>query len=357
MAKEWYLLKSPYNQLSGFEEESLTDFGEEGFLEILDSDYSDEIEICNYDLSERKKIRAVVQNNVQDTKLKTLSRAVFVPIGTCAAGMYVYYDGRYWLIVGIVGNNKIYEKAIVSFCNYKLTWLNSKGDIVQRWACIESASQYNNGETGFRLYFVRSDQLLISIPDDDECLSLDSGKRFVIDRRTELYERSFDSTVTVSTSNPLAVYDLTRSDSVLYDYQNSGIFEFLATQTEQRNDDGYYVIDGSGYWLAEKPRIYTSETSNPYSKISSDSDVIYIGIEPIICTARFYDSYGEEQASIEPNWIIETDNPDQLDIEYYGKSISIATGDNSLSNKTIRLILNNDGYDLDSKLITIKPFI
>ena len=37
MAIEWYLMKTPYDQLSGFESEALNDFGAEGFLEALDS--------------------------------------------------------------------------------------------------------------------------------------------------------------------------------------------------------------------------------------------------------------------------------------------------------------------------------
>ena len=36
MAKEWYLLKSPHSQLSGFEDDALYDFAQEGFQEALD---------------------------------------------------------------------------------------------------------------------------------------------------------------------------------------------------------------------------------------------------------------------------------------------------------------------------------
>ena len=356
MAKEWYLLKSPYDQLSGYEGDALDDFAQEGFLEVLDSEYAVDVEICNFDLSERTQMRAVVQNNVQDTKLKTLSRAVFLPIGSCSAGMYIFYDDRYWLVTGIVGNNKMYEKAIVHYCNYQLTWIGSKGKIIQRWACVESASQYNNGETGFRLYFVRSDQLLISMPDDPESLLLDSGTRFIIDRRTKLYESSFDDSITTNTQCQLAVYDLTRADSVLYDYQNSGHFEFLATQTEQRPYDGYYVIDGKGYWLAEQPEKPETTDSELNAIIESDSDIILIGIEPTIFTAKFYDTDGSEITGLVPNWIIQSDFDDQLDVEYYGNSISISTDYDELSNKTFNLVLDNDGYNTISKLIKIKAF-
>ena len=107
MAKEWYLLNSPYNQLSGYENESLTDFGAEGFLEALETDIAIDIELCNYDLSENTQIRAIIQNRTSDTKLQSLTRQMFVPIGTCKAGMYVKYNNRYWLIVGLVDDNNV----------------------------------------------------------------------------------------------------------------------------------------------------------------------------------------------------------------------------------------------------------
>ena len=88
MAIEWYLMKSPHDQLSGFESEALNDFGKEGFLEALDSDIALDVELYNYDLSECTKLRAIFNNRLTDTKLKTLVRHLLVPIGSCHAGMY-----------------------------------------------------------------------------------------------------------------------------------------------------------------------------------------------------------------------------------------------------------------------------
>ena len=74
MAKEWYLLSTPNDQVSGYESEAFEDFAAEGFLESLSSSLADDIEICNYDLSECKKSRAIILNKTQDTKLKSLTR-------------------------------------------------------------------------------------------------------------------------------------------------------------------------------------------------------------------------------------------------------------------------------------------
>lgn len=355
MAKEWYLMKSPHDQLSGFEGEALNDFAEEGFAEILDSDLAVDIELCNYDLSECVSMRAIIQNNVQDTRLKTLNREVYLPIGTCKAGMYVKYKDRFWLIIGLVDDNKMYEKGVMILCNHLLTWINENNEIVQRWCNATSASQYNNGETSNQFFFVRSDQLLILTPDDDECLLLNTGARFIIDKRCRVYEKSFDENVTSDTTKPVIVYKLTRSDSVLYDYQDSGHFEFIAYQTEQGNDDGYYVVDGNGYWLCQKPII--NKTSVLSTEILYDSDEIYNGLEPGVFVAKFYDENGDEVTNVVPTWEIKSDFASQLDVEYEDNSIYISANDKKLVNKSFELFLSAEGYETVNITVVIRAFM
>lgn len=358
MAKEWYLMTSPYNQVSGFESESFADFGEEGFLEALNSDLAVTVEISNYDLSETITKRVVIMNNHQDTKLKTMSRAMLAPIGTCKAGMYVKYKNRYWLIVGLVDDNKVFEKAILLICNYKIAWTNNDGKIIERWINAESASQYNNGESNMIYYFVRSDQLMIYMPDDVESLMLDSGKRFIIDKRCDVYEKEFDETTTMSVGNPLIVYKLTRSDTVLDNFVDSGILGFIMSQTEQHDSDGYYVVDGVGYWLCDMPAIeHTPQIGS--IDISSDSDIVYIDLEPGIFTAVFYDANGKEIKDDLPkfDFYLESDFDDRLTVQTVNNSVLVSTSDYKLNNKSFRLILSADGYDDVTKTITIREFL
>ena len=355
MAKEWYLLKSPHNQLSGFESESFDNFATEGFSEILESELASDVELCNYDLSECTPLRVVVQGTVHDTRLKTLSRQILAPIGTLKAGMYIKYKNRYWLIIGLVDDNGFYEKAVATICNHLLTWVNDDGKIIQRWANITSASQYNHGETSTENYFVRSDQLMILTPNDDECVILSSGKRFIIDNRCKIYENKFGLDITKDTNNPVIVYKLTRADSVLYDYQDSGHYEFLAYQDEQKEDDGYYVVNGKGYWLCQPP-ISNNKTSISSCSIDYESNEIYDGLEAGEFTARFYDSLGNE-ISIEPQWEIHCDFIDSLNISYVNNTILISVDNPKLVNKSFELFLSGDGYESVKTKVMIKAFL
>ena len=259
------------------------------------------------------------------------------------------------MIVGLVDDNGIYEKAVLAFCNYLLTWQNKDGKVIQRWSNITSASQYNNGETSNKFYFVRSDQLMVLIPNDEECLLIKHKQRFIIDKRCDIYEKSMEKDVATDTSKPVITYELTRMDNVLFDYQDSGYLEFMAYQDEQHETDGYYVVDGQGYWLCEAPKS-ENKTDILLCTIECDEPCIYCNLEPALFYAKFYDSGGEVK-NISHCWEIDCDFKDKLNIEYIENAISIFVTDKKCINKSFKLSLSADGYTTVTLIITIKAFI
>lgn len=355
MAKEWYLMNTSFDTVSGFENESFDGFATDAFGESLNSPIGSDVEVCNYDLTKRVKARVIIQGNTPDTKLKSMQRMVLATIGTFKSGEYIYYKNRYWLVVGLVDDNGIYEKAVLVLCNYLLTWENQSGKVIQRWASISSASQYNHGETSNKFYYVRSDQLMILTPDDDECLLIRHKQRFIIDRRCEIYERNFDSSVLSDTSKDVITYELTRMDNVLYDYQDSGHSEFMAYQDEQHENDGYYVVDGKGYWLCDVP---SSSNKREFlsSSIECDEPVIYIGLEPTIFYGKFCSSSGDLVSAF-PHWSINCDFRSSLHIEQTEGAIAISVDDEKLMGKSFELSLYSDGYEKTTILVSIEAFI
>lgn len=355
MAKEWYLMERPNSYISGYEKETFDDYAEDSLLEVLNSHIGTTVELYNYDLTERRRIRAIVQNRMTDTKLKSLIRHMITPIGTVKAGTYVKYKDRFWIVVNIVDDNGLYEKSVMTICNHILTWLNQKGEVVQRWANVASASQYNNGETSTRNYFVRSDQLIVITPDDDECVLLSSGQRFVMDRRCKVYEREYNDAIVCDTSKPIVTYKITRVDSLLYNYGDSGHFEFMLTQDEQQEQDGYYRINGEGYWLCNAPN-QTHDCNNKHCEIDCDSSELYYALEPSEFSALFYNDYGElEEATA--TWNIDGEMKELLKIDTNGSSISIYADDRRLLNKRFILSLTADGYETVTKELIVKDFI
>lgn len=345
------------DMVSGFESENFDNFAQDAFNEALQSSIAVDVEICNYDLSCRTPIRAIIQGRVSDTKLNSLSRAVLTEIGTLKLGQYIFYKNRYWLIVGLIDDNGFYEKGIVALCNHLLTWVNQNEKIIQRWVNVSSASQYNNGETNNKFMFIRNDQLMIAMPQDEECLLIPHNQRFIIDMRCKIYEQQFSSDTTIETSKPLITYELTRMDNTIYNYQDSGHLEFIASQDEKHEKDGYYVIDGKGYWLCDIP----SPTSDDKNKVLScsidyEEPVVYCGLEPSGFKCKFTDSNGEI-VNISPKWEINCDFIDRLIIQYDNDTIFISTNDRKLINKSFELLLSADNYKRTSITIRISDFI
>ena len=215
--KEWYLTDNYKPTVtSGYESDAISEFAESNFTDVTETDFADRVLLCNSDLSDCKEIRCIIQGNSADTQLKSMERIGLFPIGTVKAGMYIFFDGCYWIIDGYPSNNKSYEKATMKLCQYKLKWQNSNGDIVERWGYFTSASKYDDGEVAGQTIILSSDNLTVVLPDDEEVLYL-GGKRVFIDKRPV----------------PEKVYKLTRSDDVLYDFQgHGGVLSFIADKTE-----------------------------------------------------------------------------------------------------------------------------
>lgn len=221
MAKEWYLLSSSTkpNSIGGYENEAFEDYKDDAFNEALETDIATTVILYNHDLSESQKIRCIIQGNTGDTQLKSMERIGLFAPKTVKAGMYIFFEDRYWLIDGYPGTQGIYEKATMCLCQYNLKWQNSNGNIIERWCNIQSASKYDVGETGNNVLFLTSNNYTIKITYDEETLELEEKRVFIDKRKT----------------NPKKVFKLTRNDDVLYDYgddAHGSILSFIADKDE-----------------------------------------------------------------------------------------------------------------------------
>ena len=72
--------------------------------------------------------------------------------------------------------------------------------------------------------------------------------------------------------------------------------------------------------------------------------------------AKFYDSEGKE-IWVSPQWDIECDFKEKLNIEYVDNSIRISADNEKLSNKSFELSLNAFGYETTKLKVTIKDYL
>lgn len=236
--KEWYLTDN-YKPIvtSGYESDAISEFAQNNFIDVLETTFADKVLLYNYNLSECKEVRCVIQGNSADTYLKSMERIMLFPIGTVKAGMYVFFDNNYWIITGYPGSNKSYEKVTAKICQYQIKWQNSDGTIVERWANLQSSSKYDDGLKESNTITLTSDSIMILLPNDAETLTLD-GKRIFIDKKTP----------------PNKVYMVSRADSVLYDYgEHGGMFCFITEKTELNESTDRPDLGICGYSSSTTP--------------------------------------------------------------------------------------------------------
>jgi hypothetical protein len=110
--------------------------------------------------------------------------------------------------------------------------INELGQIIERWAVIQSASKYNDGTDSNAVLSLGSDQLSIIIPIDEESIKLKKsmGKKFFIDNNKE------DPTV----------YELTGTGNVPDTYNGHGITSWIVKEcayTASEDDLKYGVCN------------------------------------------------------------------------------------------------------------------
>lgn len=227
--KEWYLIgnETKPNMIGGYENESFLDFKEDAFGDALTTDIADTVILCNYDLSQTSEIRGIIQGNTADSSVKSMERTILVPIGTLHSGDYIFFEDEYWIVDGRPSNNKIYEKATLKECQYKLRWQKSDGTIVERWANLSSVSS-SIGEERNNTFVLTSNNYAIIIPHDNDSMTIEN-KRVFID----------------TSDIPAKVYKITRNDDALYLHGTHG---------------------GTLYLVADKVELNTS-TDNPKLRI------------------------------------------------------------------------------------------
>ena len=230
MSKEWYMMQPPPSYLSGYENEDFDYYSQEGFQEALGSFLGKDILHYGTKISETPTtIRAIVQNETSDNQEKTDVRQVLCAIGTLKCGQYLRFDGAYWLVSSLPGNNGIYEKAIVWYCKAVLNMKSRiTGNVINYPVPTKNATQYNSGETNRSQMSIGSSQHLVYIPCDEETLCFDNDDRFLMDKNKD---------------KPTS-YRLTQVDSTSYAYGDIGLLQWTMVEDQLRTtkDDKTFMI-------------------------------------------------------------------------------------------------------------------
>lgn len=253
MAQEWTNFSpSPTYTNGNVENVDFNFFSQSYFQDIAESPLGIEVKIYKQRPSNTEHepicIKGVVQQVTSDGEDASKKRQILCPIGILESGDYVFYKGRYWIIVGLVDDNGFYAKAVMYYCNWLLKFQcpHLCGDIVEYPVYCQNAVQYNNGVTTTAQLQVGSNQNLIYIQGNEETLSVKRDARFLIDK---------------DVVTPTA-FKLTRIDNTSYNFKDKGILSWMVVecQTEFINDD---ILNGVAGYL-DKNKDILHQNVNPY---------------------------------------------------------------------------------------------
>lgn len=216
MATEWYLMGSMPVYNSGYEKEEFNAYATDSFNEILEtSPVSETIQIINHDLTLVSEIKVVVLNNVADSTTKSIERYLLATIGTLRCGDYISYDNKTWLITSFVGNNGMYEKAIMQLCNYTLKFQSPTGTILS-YPCIDEAS-FLSGLDESKTITTLNGAHRIKLPFDDNTKLIGVDDRFFLDK------------------SGTTTYKVTNVNNTSYNYGDKGLIELTLQQDSAYN--------------------------------------------------------------------------------------------------------------------------
>ena len=165
-------------------------------------------------------------------------------------GDYIEWANSHWIVVACDFDDEIYRDGKLNQCNYLLKWQNELGEIIERWAVIQSASKYNDGTTSNNVISLGSDQLSIIIPLDDESLKLKKSmsKKFFIDFNKE------DPTT----------YELTNTGNVPDTYNGHGVTSWIVKECAYSASDDDLKHGVCNYTEVSNPTSPTPpQLSNP----------------------------------------------------------------------------------------------
>lgn len=295
MSQDWYLMKPPNQQYSGYETDYLNDYGLDSFSELLETMIGEDVVIYDSTMTESENVRVIINDKTNNVTLKNYEVSLLFPLSiNCKVGMYVQYKNDYWLVTSYTNDNLVYQKVIMQLCNYTLPFQSPDGTILS-YPCIDETTSTLGIDEG-SVITTGSGIHRIKLPFDSNTELLREDKRVFLDKRTV---------------NPTP-YKITKVNTTEY----VGLIELTLEQDEiNLTTDNIDVKICNYFEPINQPTPEPSSTGNTLS-IQSSGD-FYIGKTRML-TPTLKDSEGNVLDNWVAIWSINYNdmNQDYFTIEY-----------------------------------------
>lgn len=265
------------------------------------------------------------------------------------AGDYLEWSNNIWLVYEADCDDEIYTDGNLRQCQYELFWQKADGAIVSRYAWVQNASAYNNGETGNNTITLQSNQFMVYMPYDEDTCILDNGLRIHMSRD----------------NNVCKPYTLTRPDDITFGYGEKGVLNIVFTQTQYNaGEDKLVKLDnGRSVWICNHSSPTTppdpdpidpnipNETANLSAVISGNTS-LKVGFSRSY-SVDFTDQDGAAVTEVDFEWNIESDFVDKINKTISGNTIKMQVDDDSLIGESFLLSVLVNGIQLKAIVLNI----
>lgn len=243
MATDWYLMH--HTTLGGFEEPEL-DWQKETFAyDILGSSLAQDVLLYDDKITnEPKQVRMLIQDMEADTQPRSNMRTVLCLAGTIECGSYLFFNNSWWMVIGFVDHNAVYEKGVLQFCNYTIRFIvPGTENTVEYPVPTINSTQYNSGEE-WRFQMVNvSSQRIMYLPNNEETIYIDNDFRLLMD---------------INTRKPSA-WKVTQVDAETYAFSKRGLVRWTVMEDRIRDSDDVENM------IADNHRFDELQTTTPVS--------------------------------------------------------------------------------------------
>lgn len=265
------------------------------------------------------------------------------------AGDYVEWSNNIWLVYEADCDDEIYTDGNLRQCQYELFWQKADGTIVSRYAWVQNASAYNNGETGNNTITLQSNQFMVYMPYDEDTYLLDNGLRIHMSRD----------------NNVCKPYTLTRPDDITFGYGEKGVLNIVFTQTQYNaGEDKLVKLDnGRSVWICNHSSPTTppdpdpidpnipDETANLFATISGNTS-LKIGFERTY-TVAFTNEDGKIVNDVEFDWNVSGEFTNKIIKTVSGNTIKLKVDDDSLVGESFLLSVTVSGTQIKAIKLTV----
>lgn len=249
--------------------------------------------------------------------------------------LYDKNNNNFWICTESFDIDEIHYQGKLTYCNWILKWQNEIGNILEYPCYVLNNTQRTDGEKFSNNMVVGSTQKLITLPCDNNTLSLNTSKRFYLDKRIK---------------NPTS-YILTQNDTVSGNWGEIGLVKIVVKECEEDSSTDRPDLGLCDYIDINNSTLYINTENDITSTIVYDTNVIKSGGNSQTFIGKFIDKDNNDILDFIPKWDIICEFKNELEINEDGNKLTISIDNDNYIDEDLKIVFSDENDNYSSTLI------